>query len=238
MDAQSTLELRNLPDRLADQIVLMIARGELKPGQRIFEKEICERQGVSRIPVREALRLLQAQGLVRTEPKRGTYVTEFTSNEATEMLELRLVVERLALRLIMARKVPKARIASELSEAVRAMRRAASGNDRLALCQANLSFHNRIVEMAQSPVLTPVWQMLSRGVLVFLVREMPSEFEVLIAEHEELIRRLNSDADSLDKGIEQHILAFFRGHRCVRYRRDLSRKGPARELALQDLPLY
>ena len=108
MDPQSTLELRNLPDRLADHLVLMIAKGQLRPGQRIFEKEICEVQGVSRIPVREALRLLQAQGVVRTEPNRGTYVTEFTSDEMLEMLGLRLAVERIALRRILERGISRA----------------------------------------------------------------------------------------------------------------------------------
>jgi DNA-binding GntR family transcriptional regulator len=219
MDAQSTLELRNLPDRLADHLVLMIATGELKPRQRIFEKSICEGRGVSRIPVREALRLLQAQGLVRTEPNRGTYVTEFNSDEVREMFELRLAVERLALRRIVARKIPKASIASALSEAVEAMRRAASGNDRLALCQADLSFHNRIIDMADSPVLTPAWQMLSRGVLVFLVREeqaMPTAFDVVVAEHEKLINLLDSDAEALDEGIERHIRAGLREQRRAR----------------------
>jgi DNA-binding GntR family transcriptional regulator len=217
MDVQSTLELRNLPDRLADQLVIMIAKGELKPRQRIFEKEICEVQGVSRIPVREALRLLQAQGVVRTEPNRGTYVTEFTSDEVLEMLELRLAVERIALRRIVERQVPKALIMSELSEAIDGMRRAAATGDRLAFCQADLSFHNRIIEMSASPVLLPVWQMLSRGVLVYLVREELEEAtttEVLIHEHEELLALLNSDSrQALDEQIEIHILDVMRQRR-------------------------
>src|SRR5580704_8990840 len=126
MDAPSTLELRNLPDRLADHLVIMIARGELKPGQRIFEKEICEVQKVSRIPVREAFRLLQAQGVVRTEPNRGTYVTEFTSDEMYEMLEIRLAVERIALRRILERGVSKAQITVHFSDVLAAMRRSAT----------------------------------------------------------------------------------------------------------------
>ena len=142
MDAPSTLELRNLPDRLADHLVIMIARGELKPGQRIYEKEICEVQKVSRIPVREALRLLQAQGVVRTEPNRGTYVTEFTSDEMYEMLEIRLAVERIALRRILDRGTPKPHISSHFAGVLNAMRRAATLKDRLAYCQADLSFHN------------------------------------------------------------------------------------------------
>jgi DNA-binding GntR family transcriptional regulator len=216
MDVQSTLELRNLPDRLADQLVIMIAKGELKPRQRIFEKEICEVQGVSRIPVREALRLLQAQGVVRTEPNRGTYVTEFTPDEVLEMLELRLAVERIALRKIMERKVPKALIMNELSEAVDGMRRAASSGDRLAFCQADLSFHNRIIEMSASPVLGPVWQMLSRGVLVYLVQKIATPFDELIAEHEDLLALLHSDArQALDERIETHILEVMRQRRGV-----------------------
>jgi DNA-binding GntR family transcriptional regulator len=217
MDAPSTLELRNLPDRLADQLVIMIAKGELKPRQRIFEKEICEVQGVSRIPVREALRLLQAQGVVRTEPNRGTYVTEFTSDEMLEMLELRLGVERIALRRMMARNVPKALIISELSDAIESMRRAAAANDKLAFCQADLSFHNRIIEMSGSPVLVPSWQMLSRGVLVFLMHEQDSwggGFAGLIAEHEALLDVIKTGTpQALEEEIERHILEVVRSRR-------------------------
>jgi DNA-binding GntR family transcriptional regulator len=217
IDVQSTLELRNLPDRLADQLVVMIAKGELKPRQRIFEKEICEIQGVSRIPVREALRLLQAQGVVHTEPNRGTYVTEFTSDEMMEMLELRLAVERIALRRIVERKVPKARIKTVLTESLEAMRRAAMLNDRLSFCQADLSFHNGIVELSASPVLAPSWQMLSRGVLVFLMREQetpPMGFDELIAQHERLLELLQSDStNALDQLIECHILEVVRRRR-------------------------
>jgi DNA-binding GntR family transcriptional regulator len=216
MDAQSTLELRNLPDRLADHLVVMIAKGELKPRQRIFEKEICEIQGVSRIPVREALRLLQAQGVVHTEPNRGTYVTEFTSDEMMEMLELRLAVERIALRRIVERQVPKTRITSVLCDSIEAMRRAAKLNDRLTFCQADLSFHSRIVDLSASPVLAPAWQMLSRGVLVFLMREQetPIGFDELIAQHEHLLGLLQSDsASALDQLIEFHILEVVRERR-------------------------
>jgi DNA-binding GntR family transcriptional regulator len=213
MDGQSTLELRNLPDRLADHLVVMIAKGELKPRQRIFEKEICDGQGVSRIPVREALRLLQAQGVVRTEPNRGTYVTEFTSDEMLEMLELRLAVERIALRRIVEREIPKAHISRQLSDVIRSMHRAATLDDRLAFCQADLLFHRRIVELSASPVLAPTWQLLSRGVLVFLMRERdsPVNFQEAIADHEELLALLQSDAKlALDEKIECHILSAVR----------------------------
>lgn len=216
VDAQPALEARNLPDQLADQLVIMIATGELKPGQRIFEKKICEMKGVSRIPVREALRLLQAQGVVRTEPNRGTYVTEYTSDEMLEVLEMRLAVERIALRRILERTIPKSRIASQLTGAIHAMRRATELGDRLALCQADLEFHHRIIELAASPVLEPTWRLLSRGVLVFLMREQEAEVELdsWIAEHEQLVVALESNSSqSLNAQIEHHILGAVRERR-------------------------
>jgi DNA-binding GntR family transcriptional regulator len=215
MDGQA-LEARNLPDQLADQLAIMIATGELKPGQRIFEKKICEMKGVSRIPVREALRLLQAQGVVRTEPNRGTYVTGFTE-ELHEMAELRLAVERIALRRIIERKTPKALIASQLSVAIEAMRRAVEIGDRLALCQADLWFHDRIIDLAASPMLEATWRLLARGVLVFMMREHGESSHPLslwIAEHEELLAILESDSSPvLDEHIEQHIFSGVRAPR-------------------------
>jgi DNA-binding GntR family transcriptional regulator len=225
MEGQS-LEARNLPDQLADQLAIMIAKGELKPGQRIFEKKICEMKGVSRIPVREALRLLQAQGVVRTEPNRGTYVTGFTVDELHEMFQLRLAVERIALRRIIERRTPKALIASQLSVAIEAMRRAAKNGDRLALCQADLWFHDRIIDLAASPMLEATWRLLARGVLVFLMREHGETAEPLwIAEHEELLAILESDSSAvLDVLIEHHI---FSGVRIPRPQCDAAISIPA-----------
>jgi DNA-binding GntR family transcriptional regulator len=204
-------QARNLPDQLADQLAIMIATGDLKPGQRIFEQKISEMRGVSRIPVREALRLLQAQGVVRTEPNRGTYVNGFSADEMHEMFELRLAVERIALRRIIERKTPKALIASQLSVAIAAMHRAAEMGDSLALCQADLSFHDRIIDLAASPMLEATWKLLSRGVLVFLMREHAGTAASLaprIANHEALLAVLESDSSALlDEHIEHHIFS-------------------------------
>jgi DNA-binding GntR family transcriptional regulator len=202
------LEVRNLPDQLADHLVIMIAKGELKPGQRIFEKQICEAQKVSRIPVREALRLLQAQGVVRTEPNRGTYVTEFTSDEMFELLELRLAVERIALRRILDRGTPTPHISTHFADVLDAMRRAVTLHDRLAYCQADLSFHNRIVDLAYSPVLGPTWQLLSRGVLVFLMQEHGEfNFEKSMGAHERLLSLIQAGKrEVIDHEIDRHIL--------------------------------
>jgi DNA-binding GntR family transcriptional regulator len=237
MDPQSRLELRNLPDRLADHLVLMIAKGQLRPGQRIFEKEICELQGVSRIPVREALRLLQAQGVVRAEPNRGTYVTEFTSDEMLEMLGLRLAVERIALRRILARGSSRVSIKSGFTEVMEAMRRAATLRDRLAFCQADLAFHQRIVDLAASPVLTPTWQLLSRGVFVFLMQEADSlvDFDGMLGYHEHLLALLLAgNQEELDKEIESHIVWDVRRERDLQLDDSAPQAGAPQALAAME----
>ena len=131
--------------------------------------------------------------------------------------EMRLAVERIALRRIIQRKTPKALITSRLSAAIEAMRRAAALGDTLALCQADLRFHDCIIELAASPVLEPTWRLLSRGVMVFLMREQADTSDELlawIAEHEELLAALQSDSSmALDEHIERHIFAVVRERR-------------------------
>jgi DNA-binding GntR family transcriptional regulator len=160
---------------------------------------------------------LQAQGVVRTEPNRGTYVTGFASDELREMFELRIAVERVALRRIVERKTPKALIASRLSSAIEAMQRAAEIGDRLALCQADLTFHDRIIDLATSPMLEATWRLLARGVLVYLMREIGETAVSLapwIAKHEELLASLASDSSVvLEEDIEHPIFTEARARR-------------------------
>ena len=71
---------------------------KLEPGKLISENDICERFGVSRTPVRDALRLLQEQGFVETIPYRGTYVTLLSLDNIKQMIYMRVAVETMVLR--------------------------------------------------------------------------------------------------------------------------------------------
>lgn len=191
MNAKMDLELgyRSLPDAIADHIVNLIATGQLQPGQRLYEKDICSLLNVSRIPAREALRTLQTQGVVRSEPNRGTFITHFGSSETLELLEIRLCVERIAVRRLLARAASEPRLLDELLENIAAMKRAALLSDRLSYCRADLSFHERVVTLSDSPMLKPIWDSLSRGVLVFLMQERDDsyDFNKSVVDHEKLV---------------------------------------------------
>ena len=93
------LEIPTVQDKSYEYIRKMIVRGELSGGQRIKEKDLVEKLGASRIPIRESLMRLKAEGFVVSEPRRGFTVREYTKKDVIELYQLREVAEGLAARL-------------------------------------------------------------------------------------------------------------------------------------------
>ncbi len=87
---------RTLREVVADEVRRMIMSGDLKPGERLYEDRLAEQLGVSRNPVREAIRALEGTGLVEVIPRRGAYVSQFDPDETRQLLELRCVIEAYA----------------------------------------------------------------------------------------------------------------------------------------------
>src|SRR5262245_17996826 len=90
---------RTLREAAADEIRDMINRGELQPGERLLEDRLAEQLGVSRNPIREAIRILENTGLVEVTPRRGAHVALLYPVRAIELLELRSVLESFAAQL-------------------------------------------------------------------------------------------------------------------------------------------
>jgi DNA-binding GntR family transcriptional regulator len=84
---------RTTPDTIADALLEEIAQGSLRPGEALRQEELAARFGVSRIPVREALRRLEENGLVTVHPNRGAFVKVFSDSDVVEVFELRLLLE-------------------------------------------------------------------------------------------------------------------------------------------------
>lgn len=209
MSAELLFKHRNLPEQVADHIVILMATDKLKAGQRLFENELCKMLKVSRIPVREALRILQAQGVVHTEPNRGTFVSEHSSEETRELLKVRLSVEKLALRRLLRLAKANPAILEPLEDALAEIKKQERFSDKLSSCQADLAFHRQIVELSGSPVLSPIWQSLARGVLVFFMHERQAyyHYDRYIKDHEELMDAIRAGKiAALDAILEDHIM--------------------------------
>jgi DNA-binding GntR family transcriptional regulator len=138
----------HLPTRLVSLLERAILRGVFKGGERLEEEILAVRYGVSRTPVREALRELAARGLVEIRPRRGAVVRPVTPADLAEMFEAMAEIEASCARLA-ARRASAADLA-RLEEAQRAGRQAAASGDAEAYATANERFHFRLYDASHN----------------------------------------------------------------------------------------
>jgi DNA-binding GntR family transcriptional regulator len=170
LDDLTVLRTRSLPGVLEKELEKAILGGELAPGGRVNENALAARYGVSRGPIREALRTLQAAGLVVSVPNRGYFVRKVDPEEATHIYEVRAALFGLAGETL-ARRASDDLIA-QLRTRLDAMDEAARARDFDAYYPLNLSFHDFIVEAAGNPVLAAHYRDLVKRLNLFRARSL------------------------------------------------------------------
>jgi len=135
-----SLDARNLPSHVQSVLLEAILSGVLSPGQRLLVDEVAEHFGVSKIPVREALKALEVAGWVEIKPRRGTYVAALSETELHEAFELRRVLEPYSARMA-ARRRSEAHL-RELQALVDAGVQAVNRGDVVATTDVNSRFHS------------------------------------------------------------------------------------------------
>ncbi|HET9340307.1 MAG TPA: phosphonate utilization associated transcriptional regulator [Casimicrobiaceae bacterium] len=148
----------SLPTLVQRELERMILAGELAVGAKLNEASVAERLGVSRGPVREAFRALEAAGLVRLEKNRGVFVRQIDVDEADEIYELRAVLDDYAGRL--AAQNAGALDVADLRARLDRMERAVGRGDLDAYHAANLAFHDRLIELAGNAKLLALYRRL------------------------------------------------------------------------------
>jgi phosphonate utilization transcriptional regulator len=148
----------SLPMLVERELERMILAGELKVGAKLNEASVAERLGVSRGPVREAFRALEASGLVRLEKNRGVFVRQVGIDEADEIYELRAVLDDHVGRLVAQNAGPLD--VADLRQRLDRMERAVGRGDLDAYHEANLGFHDRLVELAGNAKLLALYRRL------------------------------------------------------------------------------
>ncbi len=200
--------VRPLPDQIAEAIVVMIAAGQLQPGQRIVEAELAERLSTSRVPVREAMRRLEAQGILTTVPYRGTRVGAFGEREQAQAAEVRIALEGLIFRQAAgALRADPSRVA-DLDHVLTEMRCCVAASDRLALNRADLAFHHAMCRLTGNPILLTLWQAIAPHVLIAfgLSNARYPDSHAVLNQHIRLrAALLNASLDDLPGLAERHV---------------------------------
>lgn len=195
-----------LHDTLVNHLRDMIIEGNLEPGTRLHEGQLGEQLGVSRTPLREAIKYLASEGLVELVPSRGAIVKRFSGKDVQDMLTVLRNLEELAGKLAcqLASDAEIAHVRALHDEMIRCYRAA----DRLQYYKLNQDIHTAIVRLAQNATLADIHQMLQTRLkrIRFIGHEGPEKWAAAVAEHEEMISALEArDQARLSDVLGRHL---------------------------------
>lgn len=197
---------RTLHDEVLNQLRDMIIEGRLPPGARVNEVQIGALLGVSRTPLREAIKTLSSEGLVEMVPAKGAIVRRCSNEDLRQILEVLKAIEQLGGRLACER-ADDATIhrLCDIHERMMALYRERSRLEYFKLIQ---SIHSGIVQASGNPVLAATHEMLQARIkrMRYIGNEDPPKWAGAVAEHEEMIDALKQrDADRLAAVIGRHL---------------------------------
>lgn len=156
----------SLSQRVVEELRRAILTNRRRPGDRLIEESLSEELGVSRIPVREALRVLASEGLVDIQPRRGASVAEISPEVARDLVEVRATLEGLNARLAARHHDPA--IVEQLKRVLVAGNRAAKSRHVEDLVRLNGEFHDGLAEAGRNTILWDIMRTLrERTSLVF-----------------------------------------------------------------------
>jgi DNA-binding GntR family transcriptional regulator len=186
-----------------------ILSGASDPGERLVEEQLTRRLGISRAPLREALRLLAEQGLVEHTPRRGARVATLSARDVEELYTLREVLERHVVQTAATFSGPE--VLDGPRAALTSMIAAAGVGDRLATADAHRLFHVALVEIAGNRQLTLVYDQILIKIQLYMALNLRRETEST-ADPMDGIRRHERLFNAVRKGKRDAILAALSAH--------------------------
>ena len=197
---------RPLREIVYEELKLLIVKGKIQPGMRLMEEELAEDMGVSRTPIREAIRKLEKEGLITIEPRRGAYVSQLSSQDMVEILEVRQNVEGFAAELAAKRITEEEKI--KLKEIAEEYEIAVKENDMPAMIKADTAFHHIIVEATRNKILIQMVEQLQELVLrfIYLYYDNFKRSDKMTEEHKMIYQAiLDGNADVAKESADVHI---------------------------------
>ncbi len=183
-----------------------ILRGNLEPGEHLREIHLADKLGVSRTPIREAIRKLELEGLVVMIPRKGAVVAEITEKSLRDVLEVRRVLEALAVRLACEKILDEE--VEELKVAAKAFEEALETGDVTAFAEADVRFHDIIYRATDNQRLIQLLYNLREQMYRYRVEYLKRDdaHETLLEEHQAIIDTIERrDEDNAVKAVCTHI---------------------------------
>lgn len=201
------LQPRTLVHQVIDALVAGASEGLILPGDRIVEADLALQLGVSRVPVREALRVLESQGVVVNEPYKGIRLTPVSPERIDQLIEVRVALETTAAKRAIRRGDNDGPHIDSLNSLVQEMTAMAARNDVFGFATADTNFHRTLCALAGNAVLTDMWEMLARQMtIIFGLSTLGKPMAAIVDEHLRLIEVFRTgDESDMAREIEDHI---------------------------------
>jgi DNA-binding GntR family transcriptional regulator len=205
MKAQRIIR-RSLHEEILDQITGMIVAGRWGPSELIAELPLCEELGVSRTPLREALKVLSAEGLVEVKQRSGAQIRVLSPNESAELFETTGLIEAAAAHQLVSRASDGD--ITEIEALHQKMMRTKATGDRSAYFELNQKIHTSIVAMAKNSELTAIHNrlLLRMRRIRFACTNDDAEWDAATVEHDQLLEALKKrDGAALAVLLQDHM---------------------------------
>lgn len=179
-----------LRDVVFNTLRAAILKGELKPGERLMEMHLANKLGVSRTPIREAIRMLEQEGLAVTLPRKGAQVAKMTEKDLQDVMEIRDALDELAV--VCACKRMNQEQFVELKSAMKSFESAVKAGDVRTIVEADEAFHDVIYKMTHNPKLENIVNNIREQMYRYRYEYVKdhSIYDKLIAEHNAIIEGL------------------------------------------------
>ncbi|MEG0963289.1 MAG: GntR family transcriptional regulator [Lachnospiraceae bacterium] len=184
-----------------------ILKGELKPGERLMELQLASKLGVSRTPIREAIRMLELEGLAMTIPRKGAEVAKMTEKDMEDVLQIRKVLDELAVGLACDNMTEE--ILEELKVSLKHFEDCTRDHNVKKIAQADVEFHDVIYRSSNSPKLVNMLSNLREQMYRYRVEYLKNEeiYPTLMEEHRKIFEGLvHQNREEVIKVMSYHVV--------------------------------
>ena len=205
-----------LAQEAAKRIREMIRKGALKKGDRILESPMCQAMGVSRTPLREALRILSSEGLIELIPNRGAYVAQPSIKDIGEMFYVMSILEGTCARVCVEKMDDEG--LRRLDDLYRKLEQHCQAEDREKYMAVNHSFYSLVQELAGNRVLSEVIDGLRQKILLYRYRQIyqPNRLKESMQEHRDLQQAFRErNPEAAERFMQEHLTRQFNALKSV-----------------------